>query len=220
MQDKSVKIVSEKVKNIYGLKKDEILLKLENFKQIWLSGDDEKIFVELAFCILTPQSKARLCWNAVLSIEEKGLFAKEDVEQIEKELHRVRFKNKKARYIVASRKFLTNNGKLCIKSVLSKFNDIYECRAWLVENIVGIGCKEASHFLRNIGLGKNIAILDRHILENLKQLGVIEDIPKSISKAKYLLIEKDMKEFARQIGIPLLHLDLVLWCKETGEVFK
>lgn len=107
-----------------------------------------------------------------------------------------------------------------IKPILSKFNDVNKLREWLVNNIKGIGYKEASHFLRNIGFGKNIAILDRHILRNLKIFGVIKEIPKSISKAKYMKIEKIMAGFAKEVDIPISHLDLLLWYKETGEIFK
>ncbi|MBU1630565.1 MAG: DNA lyase, partial [Candidatus Omnitrophica bacterium] len=93
--------------------------------------------------------------------------------------------------------------------------------AILIPNgVKGIGYKEASHFLRNIGLGENIAILDRHILRNLKELGVIKEILSSISKKKYLEIEGKMKEFSVSANIPMDHLDLVFWYKETGEVFK
>src|SRR4030042_2590550 len=100
-----------------------------------------------------------------------------------------------------------NDGRVSIKSLLNSFEDIYECREWFVKNIKGLGYKEASHFLRNIGLGEKIAILDRHILKNLNLFGVIKEIPKSVSKAKYLKIEKNMIEFAKKIDIPLSHLD-------------
>ena len=89
-----------------------------------------------------------------------------------------------------------------------------------MQNIRGLGYKEASHFLRNIGLGEDIAILDRHILRNLAMIGLIEDTPNSMSRKKYLQIEGEMAEFAKQIRIPLSHLDLLFWYKETGEIFK
>ena len=46
---------------------------------------------------------------------------------------------------------------------------------------MGLGYKEASHFLRNIGLSEDIPILDRHILKNLVLLGAIDKVPSSIS---------------------------------------
>ena len=93
-------------------------------------------------------------------------------------------------------------------------------REWLVENVRGMSYKEASHFLRNIGQGEKLTILDRHILKNLKALNVIDKVPKSLSKKKYLEIEEKMMDFADRIKIPLDHLDLLLWYKETGEIFK
>lgn len=83
-----------------------------------------------------------------------------------------------------------------------------------------MGYKEASHFLRNIGKGQDLAILDRHILKNLKLLNVIEKIPDSMPPKKYLELEQTMREFSKEIGIPLDHLDIVLWYKETKKIFK
>jgi N-glycosylase/DNA lyase len=207
----------EELKKIYFLKKHEICLRLEEFKKIW-HEDDERIFVELAFCLLTPQSKARICWDAVLNLLKKNLLFKGDVYQVSKNLD-VRFKNNKARYIVEARKFFKENGKIGIKSKLKGFNNIFELRDWLVQNVKGMGYKEASHFLRNIGLGENLAILDRHILKNLKSFKVIKEIP-ILSKKRYYEVENKMIKFANKIGISMGHLDLLLWYKETGEVFK
>jgi len=89
-----------------------------------------------------------------------------------------------------------------------------------VQNVKGIGYKEASHFLRNIGFEQNLAILDRHIVRNLQFVGVIKEIPGSLSKGRYFEIEKRMMEFSKAVQIPMSHLDLVLWYKETGEIFK
>jgi N-glycosylase/DNA lyase len=208
------------LKKLYRIKKKEIIFRLKEFEEFRSDKTDEEIFTELAFCILTPQSKAKTCWDTIVKLTEQGLLLKGNVEQIKKGLSCVRFKNKKAEYIVKARKLFTNNGSVSIKLLLNSFDNVYACREWLVKNIVGFGYKEASHFLRNIGLGEKIAILDRHILKNLSLLGVIEWVPKSVSKAGYVRIEQDMVKFARQIDIPMPHLDLLLWCKETGEIFK
>ena len=86
--------------------------------------------------------------------------------------------------------------------------------------MLGLGYKEASHFLRNIGLGEDLAILDRHILKNLVLLGVIDEVPSSLSRKTYLDIERRMTEFSKRLGINMGQLDLLLWYKEAGEVFK
>lgn len=57
-------------------------------------------------------------------------------------------------------------------------------------------------------------------MKNLRQLGIIKYIPEVISGAKYKEIEENMMKFARKIKIPISHLDLLLWYKETGEIFK
>jgi len=132
----------------------------------------------------------------------------------------VRFHNKKAGYIVIARKVFLENRKISIKKTLDGFHDTLECRDWLVQHIKGLGYKEASHFLRNIGYGENIAILDRHILRNLCRLGIIHEIPKSLTRSQYLHIENKMAVFAEQITVPLSHLDLLFWFIETGEIFK
>src|SRR4030042_930326 len=208
------------LKKLYSLKRGEISRRLKEFKRLWLEGKDEEIFVELAFCILTPQSKAKVCWNSIERLREKNLLFKGSIEEIREGIRDVRFKNKKADYLIKARNFFSKNGRIYIKSVLLQFKDIRECREWLIRNITGLGYKEASHFLRNIGFGEKIAILDRHIMRNLNQLGIIEEIPKSISQTKYMQIEKNMMEFAKQINIPLSHLDLLFWYKGTGEIFK
>lgn len=205
----------EEIKNIYALRKNAIIERLQEFEQLWLRGDEEEIFGELAFCLLTPQSKAKICWNAILKLKETDLLLKGNFDRVEKELYGVRFKERKALYIVGARIFFP------LKPLIKQQSDnIYKCREWLVNNIKGIGYKEAGHFLRNIGLGENLTILDRHILKNLNLLNVIEEIPNSLTKAKYMQIEKSMKDFALQIDIPVLHLDMVFWSKETGEIFK
>lgn len=204
----------------YNHAKNIIQTRLQEFENIWKKGSEKDIFAELAFCLLTPQSKARVCWQAIERLRNNGLLYKGDMNEIRNELKGIRFKNKKAFYIVWARSFFSKNGKINIRSRLQEISDVNELREWLVKHIKGMGYKEASHFLRNIGFGKDIAILDRHILKNLKLFNVIQEIPGSLSRKKYLEIEKRMREFSKQIQIPMEHLDFVLWFKETGEVFK
>jgi len=45
-------------------------------------------------------------------------------------------------------------------------------------------------------------------------------MPKSLSKKMYLEIEERLKEFSRQIKIPMAHLDLLFWSMGTGRIFK
>lgn len=190
------------------------------FKETWKKANDRELFIELTFCLLTPQSKAQNAWEAIESLVKSGALFTGTNEAIAKELTIVRFKNKKTGYIVLARKKLISKGIFHTRQILNDAGDIYEKRNWLVKNIKGIGYKEASHFLRNIGFVEDMAILDRHILKNLKLLNVIDKIPENITVNNYLLIERKMKKFAEEINIPLEYLDFVLWYKETGEIFK
>jgi len=94
-----------------------------------------------------------------------------------------------------------------------------EKRDWLASNINGIGMKEASHFLRNIG-ERNLAILDRHILKHLVLCNIYDKIPKVSTKKDYLQVEKAFLEFAENIKIPIDELDLLFWSYETGNILK
>ena len=208
------------IKNNYCIKRKEINSRLEEFKRIFASGSEKDVFTELVFCILTPQSKAKYCWDAVNKLLNKNLLLKGAYRQVLKELNYTRFKYKKAKFIIGARKLFFVSGKIIIKQRIKQFKNVDDAREWLVDNVKGIGFKEASHFLRNIGLGDNLAILDRHILKNLKLFGVIKEIPGSLTKRKYYEIEDKIRKFSRKIDIPVNSLDLLLWYKETGEIFK
>ncbi|MCW3975785.1 MAG: N-glycosylase/DNA lyase [Candidatus Bathyarchaeota archaeon] len=208
------------LKRCYDEMRDEIEARIDEFKKVWISGNDEEIHSELIFCLLTPQAKAKSCWYVTERIYKNRLLFEGDEKQISKEFNLVRFKNKKASYVVKVRNQFMMSNRDNMKLKIQEFNNVKEAREWLVKNIKGFGFKEASHFLRNIGIGENLAILDRHILKNLKGLGIVEKIPNALSKRKYYEIENRMKEFSNNVGIPVEHLDLLFWYKETGEIFK
>ena len=208
------------IREIYRKIKPVIEKRIEEFREIWEKGGEEDIFEELAFCLLTPQSKARICWTAVERMKKNDVLLRGRYEEILENLQGVRFKYTKAQNIILAREFFMHKGKLSIRDKLKEFSNPWEMREYLVKNIRGIGYKEASHFLRNIGIGEKLAILDRHIMRNLRKLGVIGEIPRNLTRKKYLEIEEKMHAFCEEIGIPLAHFDLLLWYLETGFVFK
>jgi len=207
----------QELHEIYDPVKEQIRTRLREFRHIWESASEEELFRELVFCLLTPQSKAKTCWKAVQRLDRKCMIAEGEPCQIQEELVGVRFNQRKAEYICLARAMFCERP---LRSTLAAFSNAFAAREWLVANVKGLGYKEASHFLRNIGLGEDLAILDRHILKNLALLGVIEEVPSSPTKRIYLEIEKKMTAFSRQAGIPMGELDLLLWYKEAGEVFK
>ncbi len=209
----------EKLLEKHNVLKLKIRKRLEEFLKIWKEKNHKKIFKEAVFCLLTPQSRARVCWKAVVDLEENGLLWKGRPEEIANYLKGVRFKNNKAGYIVELREKYWKGDRFTLIDSIKNLS-APEAREWLVRNIKGMGYKEASHFLRNIGFSLELAILDRHILKNLLFYGAIEKIPASISRKKYLTIEESMREFSRKIAIPMGELDLLFWAIQTGEIFK
>lgn len=209
------------IEKIYKEKQKDIEKRLREFKEIWERGSNEDIHAELSFCILTPQSKAVNAWKAITTLRENGLLFNGSAEDIVEYLNIVRFKNNKAKYLVALREQMQNEkGEIITKDFFNSITNVKEKREWIVKNIKGMAYKEAGHFLRNVGFGKEIAILDRHILKNLVKLEVIEDVPKSLTPKLYLEIEEKMKAYCKFISIPMDSLDLLLWYKEAGEIFK
>lgn len=207
----------EELMQIYSPIKPQIEARLTDFRHIWETASDEELFKELAFCLLTPQSKAKTCWKAVQRLDRKCMMTETVPARISEELVGVRFNHRKGEYICLAKNMFSSRS---LRATLTSFTNPAAAREWLVENVKGLGYKEASHFLRNIGLGEDLSILDRHILKNLALLGVIKEVPSSPTKKMYLEIERKMIAFSKESKIPMGHLDLLLWYKEAGEVFK
>ncbi|MBN2452866.1 MAG: N-glycosylase/DNA lyase [Candidatus Omnitrophica bacterium] len=201
--------------------KPAIKRRISEFRAVIECGREEDIFSELCFCILTANAGAVKCDEAMRELSSLGLIAGGTARQIRPRIKgRARFHNKKADYITGARKLFEAGRGIDVRGKLDK-DDIVATRDWLAANIKGYGYKEASHFLRNIGLGREIAILDRHILKNLRKFGVINAIPESLSSRKiYLSVEDKMRRFSRRIGIPMDELDLLFWSMQTGYIFK
>jgi len=210
----------EEIRVLYQEKKGEICLRLEEFKGIWDKGTKEELFAELVYCIITPMARGNMCCIAVDTMVKTGVLFTGTRDQIKARLIGARFINKKSAYIVEAREKFLRDDSVFLKSILRTIDDDQEAREWLVNNVKGIGYKEAGHFLRNIGFTHELAILDRHILRNLHSLGVIDETPDTLSRRRYLDIEKGMMSFSNAVHIPMGHLDLLLWCKETGEILK
>mgnify|MGYP001071328712 FL=1 len=172
-----------------------------------------EIFKELCFCILTANFNAEKSMKIQKDVGDGFLVLSES--QLSRELSNLghRYPSARAKYIVEARRY-----KDTIKEIIRSFKDENPLREWLVENVSGIGYKEASHFLRNIGY-KNYAIIDFHIIDILTRYKLIEKL-RSPTKGKYLEIEKLLKEIARKLDLSLAELDLYLWFIETGKILK
>jgi len=193
------------LRKAYLKKKAEIKRRLKDF------GKNSQHFYELCFCIITPQSNAFRCDECVQVLKD-GDFARREME-IEGILKKyTRFHKTKSKRLI-----LLKNQTDIIENIQGMTGE--QARSYLVRNVKGIGWKEASHFLRNIGY-RNLAILDRHILKNLKKYNVISSIPFPLTEKRYFEIEKKFRAFSEKIQIPMDELDLLFWSMQTGKVFK
>jgi N-glycosylase/DNA lyase len=220
---------------LYASIRNEIEARLEEFRALWAHGSDRELLRELCFCVCTPQTNAKRAWDAVNRLADAGLLergasgaitggavtgdavAGNAVASVLRGSG-VRFHNNKAAYIEANRRLFFPNTRGRIAGILS--DGIKEARSSLTQQVAGWGLKEASHFLRNIGQGSDICILDRHILRQLVEYGVIAAMPSALPPKVYLETERAMIGFARDEGVPVDALDLTLWFKAKGEVFR
>jgi N-glycosylase/DNA lyase len=210
----------EKIKAAHGERRAEILERLSEFEAIWRAETDERLWEEMVFCFFTGGCSARMGIRSIEAV--RPLLLTGDQAELAACLRgKHRYPNARAGYIVASRAFLQEHCGLRLREKLQSFDNDFERRDWLVreKRIKGLGYKEASHFLRNIGL-KGYAILDKHILRSLAELGIVETPKPPTTRAKYLAVEEKLKELAKRSGIDFDELDLVLWSMKTGEILK
>ncbi|MHB8843918.1 MAG: N-glycosylase/DNA lyase [Nitrospirota bacterium] len=204
----------------YRAKKRTIERRLAEFRAVYDRGD-EAIFEELCFCILTAGSSARMGMRTIAALRDILMTGSEQQLQERAHAHRVRFWRLRPSYIHRTREHLKELCGLRLRELLDSFDDPIARRDFLAKNraIKGLGYKETSHFLRNIGF-RGYAILDKHIVNSLREMGVISGRLRPTTRKGYLAIEKKLARFADELGIDMDHLDLLLWSRKTGEILK
>jgi N-glycosylase/DNA lyase len=210
----------EELKRIYNDKRREIRDRLRDFAKVGRTGSQERLFEELTFCIFTAGASARMGLRSVESV--RPVLMGGSVRDIQRALvGRHRFPNNRAAYVFDTREYLREHCGLQLHATLRGFKIADQRRDFLAanRNVRGIGYKEASHFLRNIGY-RGYAILDKHLLSRLAEFEVIESPRPPSTKKGYLAIEEKLKLFADSIGIDFDELDLLLWYTKTGEILK
>jgi len=212
---KKINGFEELIKKIQELKKGEVRIlvdsRIKEFME-YKTKSNKELFKELCFCITTANCAADKCikiqkeiGNGFATLPEKELAARLKGAGY-------RFHNRSV-YLVEARKH-----RDALKSLLYSYSDVRQLRDFLVKNVKGLGYKEASHFLRNIGY-QDLAIIDFHIVDLLAEHGIIEK-PKTVTKKKYLEMEEILRDLGERTGLSLAELDLYLWYLETGKVLK
>ncbi|MBY9018761.1 MAG: N-glycosylase/DNA lyase [Candidatus Lokiarchaeota archaeon] len=204
------------IKIINKLKKSEVLNIINARIKEFAAFKEESIqiiFREMCFCIMTANCGAEKCIEIHNRMKDDFLIL--DRIQLAEKFKECgyRFPNIRSGYIIEARDYITD-----LEKILNQNNQDGSLRDWIVKNIKGLGYKEASHFLRNVGY-ENYAIIDFHIIDVLVKYKLIEK-PKTLTKKKYIEIEYILKEMGEKLKLSLAELDLYLWYLETGKVLK
>ena len=220
MKKEKVPVTIENIRETHSVRRDEIRRRLSGFEAILRSGTDDDLWEEMVFCFFTGGCSAKMGMRSINAV--RHLLQNGDQTELAKALTGVhRYPNARSRYIVASRDFLREHCDLKLRSKLQSFGCHFERRDWLVreKGIKGLGYKEASHFLRNIGF-KGYAILDKHVLRCLAELKIIDDPKPPNTRSAYLRVEQKLKDLTAATQIDFDEMDLVLWSMRTGEILK
>jgi N-glycosylase/DNA lyase len=213
-------ITIETVKAAHRQRRREIRQRLAEFALIGRRGTDADLWAEMVFCFFTGGCSARMGLNSLEAVRPI-LMTADRAELANALAGRHRYPNARAGYVVASRDFLKEHCGLKLRQKLHGFACPLERRDWLVreKGIKGLGYKEASHYLRNIGF-RGYAILDKHVLNCLADLKIIDDPKPPNTRSRYLMVEDKLKNLTAMTGIDFDELDLVLWSMKTGVILK
>lgn len=207
-------------------------LKSSSIEKInWEERSELEIWNELCFCVLSANVQYDLVKSVMEVMAKKDLFdpvwinndpnasVKIEIQfnkpnfeprKINGELRKYRYPKKRAEQIVQAARILYRDNN-SIKKLLRESKSDIDIRNFFAEQIPGLGIKEASHFLRNIGYSDSLAIIDVHMLSFLRihifsEMNVIH-----LTKKMYLRIEQLLRNFVKYHGLNLAIFDLAVW---------
>lgn len=194
---------------------------------------ESKLLSELVLCILSSQEKYEVALAVMKELRKQNVLRvpknKTEFKEIESQVkstlktpvayksneqfysRRLRFFMKKAHYVIATIENIYLND-LTIKEILRQQDCIQETRKNIIKYSYGLGPKQASMFLRNIGYHTEFAVLDKHVIDYMKLMGLTKVSEASFSNiSAYQKIEMQLKSYAESFNLNLLHLDLAIW---------
>lgn len=214
----------DRIRHAVGVVGEEIDRRLRD--ETALPWTESRLWSELSCCILSSQvpyalaqaASARLCESEILLDDhhcpealESALVALllEDL-QVAGEVRRYRFPASRARQLARTWTEVHREGR-GLKPLLEGFGDCHAARAWLVRNAPGLGPKQASMFLRNIGATYELAVLDRHVISYMVIMGLVSDAAPTRSMPHYIRDEHILRDHAAGFGLPVGLLDWAVW---------
>ena len=215
-------VTVDRLRAEYAQRRKEIRARLREFRRVWQTASDSRLWEEMVYCIFTAGASAKMGLRSVDALRpllKTGAQAEMTKALVAAGAHR--FPNARPGYVIVTRNYLEESFSMQLRRRLDSFRDPMERRDWLATEprIKGLGYKESSHFLRNIGF-KGYGILDKHIVRCLCELKVIDSPKPPTSRGRYLETEDRMRQFAADTGIDFDELDLLLWSTRTGEILK
>lgn len=198
----------------------------------WQDHDEYNLWTELVACILGSrvsyeQAKGSLQHLDRLGLlkigtgdqffnnyEEKlvnGLWTPVKIEtSAGSMIRRYPFPKQKANHIARTARNIYSETTL--KNMLQEIQTPEMARIAVMSRAVGIGPKQASLFLRNIGYCDKMAVLDMHVLRYLFFIGLLRMQIKSIPNLfKYEQLEEKFRAYAKSISVPVTTLDIAIW---------
>jgi N-glycosylase/DNA lyase len=178
----------------------------------------EEIWKHKVFCILSSQFNAERAARITEEIVDEIPFLDPEIptSKIEEACFaflsrpdvRHRFPKTRARQISQSR-FPFLQIKDCYHEFIQSFSNEEQARTEIVKLYPGVGIKQASMFLRNIGASRNLSVVDVHILF---YLSICHDWNvSSLTPYRYQQAENIMRNDANRRGIDLNVFDTVVW---------
>lgn len=197
----------------------EALPKRLRTRACWRLASEDYLWRELVSAILGSAVTFEAALRAVNCLQAHGLLAprpagrdtESDIESCLRKNAGYRFPRSRARQISTTSHAIYCSGGTLGDLLRESADGAVGARRNLVGLCDGIGPKQASLFLRNIGFGEP-AILDRHVLEYLRQRNLYKSAATSIgSITQYEEIEKALLEIAEFLQLSMTETDLSIW---------
>lgn len=199
---------------------------------LWSTITEDRLWRELVACILGSRIRFEIAHSALCRLEKMGLLSssrrssrfeqyEEDIQGVlagaSKPENNVRVARRYPFYRMRANQIRQAAERLygcrqTIRSFLDNARDTREARRLLASEVAGLGPKQASLFLRNIGYTEQVAVLDAHVLAYMNWVGLTEAPIKSIATVKkYEDLENRFLEHACSLGYAPDQFDLAVW---------
>ena len=189
--------------------------------------EEQLLWHELSCCILSSQVSYDLARAAADAIEQAGVLCcnAQSWETLAQDVHyvlsgsfnvagrawRYRFPNTKSCQIARTWAAIRAKSQT-LTSFLREFDDVTGVREWMVLHAPGLGPKQSSMFLRNVGLTLDLAVLDRHVLRYMEAIELLDrGGPYPTNLQKYEDTEFILRSYADELGYRVGLLDWAIW---------